>query len=60
MHLEGTAPYGEVESLGIAEGGVGLARNEIYDAATPDEVKALVDEAEQAILNGEITVETGF
>jgi basic membrane protein A len=60
MHLEGTAPYGEVESLGIAEGGVGLARNEIYEAATPDEVKALVDAAEQAILNGEITVETAF
>ena len=60
MHLEGTVPYGQVESLGIAEGGVGLARNEYYDAKTPDEVKALVDAAEQAILNGEVVVETVF
>lgn len=60
MHLDGTAPYGEVESLGIAEGGVGIARNQFYEAATPDEVKALVDAAEQKILNHEITVESAF
>jgi basic membrane protein A len=60
MHLEGTAPYGSTESLGIAEGGVGIARNQFYDASTPDEVKALVDAAEQKILNGEITVESAY
>jgi basic membrane protein A and related proteins len=60
LHLEGTLPYGEIEALGIAEGGVGLARNKFYEESTPDEVKQLVDEAEQKILNGEITVETAF
>jgi basic membrane protein A len=60
MHLDGTAPYGTAESLGIAEGGVGLARNKFYDASTPDEVKAAVDAAEQRVINGEITVETVF
>ena len=60
LHLEGTAPYGQAEALGIAEGGVGLARNKYYEEITPDEVKALVDEAEQKILNGEITVDTAF
>lgn len=60
LHLEGKLPYGQIESLGIAEGGVGLARNKYYDEHTPDEVKAMVDEAEQKILNGEITVETAF
>jgi len=60
LHLDGKAPYGEAEALGIAEGGVGLARNKFYDAATPDEVKALVDEAEQKIIAGEITVDTAF
>lgn len=59
-HLDGTLPYGTAEALGIAEGGVGLARNKFYDASTPDEVKALVDAAEQKIINGEITVATAF
>jgi basic membrane protein A len=60
LHQEGTLPYGQIESLGIAEGGVGLARNKYYDQSTPDEVKAKVDEAEKKILAGEITVETAF
>jgi basic membrane protein A len=60
MHLEGSTPYGTAESLGIVEGGVGLARNEYYEKHTPDAVKALVDEAEQKVINGEITVETAF
>lgn len=60
LHLEGKLPYGTAEALGIAEGGVGLARNKYYEAITPDEVKALVDEAERKILNGEIVVETAF
>jgi basic membrane protein A and related proteins len=60
LHIEGTLPYGEIESLGIAEGGVGLARNKFYEESTPDEVKQLVDAAEQQILNGEVTVETAF
>ncbi len=60
LHLKGELPYGEVETLGIAEGGVGLARNKYYDEHTPDEIKALVDEAEQKIVAGEITVETAF
>ena len=60
LHLEGTLPYGEIEALGIAEDGVGLARNKFYEESTPDEVKALVDEAEQRVLNGEVVVETAF
>jgi basic membrane protein A len=60
LHLDGKAPYGEAEALGIAEGGVGLARNKFYDEATPDDVKAMVDEAEQKIIAGEITVDTAF
>jgi basic membrane protein A len=59
-HLDGTLTYGAAESLGIAEGGVGLARNKFYDESTPDEVKALVDAAEQKITAGEITVATAF
>lgn len=60
LHLKGELPYGQVETLGIAEDGVGLARNQYYEAATPDEVKMVIDEAEQKILDGEIAVETAF
>jgi basic membrane protein A len=60
LHIKGELPYGQVESLGIAEGGVGLARNKFYDENTPDEVKAILDEAEQKVVSGEITVETAF
>lgn len=60
LHLDGKLPYGQIESLGIAEGGVGLARNKYYDELTPDDVKTLIDEAEQKILDGAITVDTAF
>ena len=60
LHQSGELAYGQVETLGIAEGGVGIARNKFYEESTPEEVKAMVDEAEQKILDGEIMVETGF
>ncbi len=60
LHIKGELPYGEIEALGIAEGGVGLARNKFYDQSTPDEVKAMIDDAEKKILGGEIKVDTAF
>lgn len=60
LHQQGKLPYGSIESLGVAEGGVGLARNKFYDASTPDDVKKIVDDAEQKLLNGEIKVDTAF
>lgn len=60
LHIDGTLAYGAVENLGIAEGGVGLARNEFYEKNTPDSVKQLVDEAEAKVTSGEIVVETAF
>ncbi|MFN8442438.1 MAG: BMP family ABC transporter substrate-binding protein [Caldilineaceae bacterium] len=60
MTIDGSAPYGKTEALGIAEGGVGLARNEFYDKTTPDDVKAAVDAAEKAVTAGEVKVDTAF
>ncbi|MCY4466303.1 MAG: BMP family ABC transporter substrate-binding protein [Chloroflexi bacterium] len=60
LHLEGELPYGSAESLGIPEGGVGLAKNEFYDAATSDDIKAMVEAAEAAVVNGDIEVQTVF
>ena len=60
LHLEGELPYGSAESLGIPEGGVGLAKNEFYDAATSDDIKAMVEAAEAAVVSGDIEVQTVF
>ena len=60
LHLEGELPYGSSESLGIPEGGVGLAKNDFYDMATSDDIKAMVEAAEAAVVNGDILVQTVF
>ena len=46
--------------LGIPEGGVGLADNEFYQAATSDEIKAIMDAATAAVVNGDIAIQTVF
>jgi basic membrane protein A and related proteins len=60
MAVEGTLPYGTVEALGVEEGGVGLAYNKFFDENTPDDVKAKLEEVQNSLLAGEITVETVF
>lgn len=60
LHQAGQLPYGQAEALGLAEGGVGLAHNSIYDQATPAEVKQRVATAEQKIIAGEIKVDTAL
>ena len=60
LYVEGELPFGEAETLGVKEGGVGLARNRYYEEATPEEVKVAVDRAEEYIREGRITVETAF
>jgi basic membrane protein A len=60
LHLNGELPYGTLEELGVAGGGVGLAKNDIYDEATPGHVKDLVNAAEEAMINGEIPMNSAF
>lgn len=60
MHLDGTLPYGTAEALGVAEGGVGLARNSYYESSTPADVKAAIEQAEKDLLAGKIVVDTVF
>lgn len=60
LHLDGELPYGSSESLGIPEGGVGLAKNEFYDMATSEDIKAMVEAAEAAVVSGDIAVQTVF
>jgi len=39
---------------------VGLARNRYYEEATPEEVKAAINRAEEDMREGRTTVETAF
>ena len=60
MHLEGTLVYGSAEALGVAEGGVGLAKNKYYDEMTPQDVKDVIAQAEQDLIDGKIEVDSVF
>lgn len=60
LHREGELPYGEAESLGIAENGVGMARNENFDRIVPEEFVSQLDDIIEQIESGEITVDTAL
>ena len=60
LHLEGDLVYGDVETLGLTEDGVGLAHNEYYQKLVPQEVRDEVERLAEMILNGEIEVGSSF
>lgn len=60
LFIQGELPVGTAEVLGIEEGGVGLAYNDIYTESTPQEVQNLIAAVEAAVIDGTITVNTVF
>jgi basic membrane protein A len=60
LYLNGELPLGQQEIIGIAEGGVGLAENDIYYNNTPENVLDLIDAVTAAVENGDITINTVF
>ena len=58
LYLDGKLPIGKREGLGIAEGGVGLAYNEIYFENTPNNIQSLIKAVEKAVINNDIKVNT--
>jgi basic membrane protein A len=60
LYLNGELPVGQAETIGIAEGGVGLSENDIYYDSTPENVLDLIDAATAAVENGDITINTVF
>ncbi len=60
MELEGTCPYGTHVVLGIAEGGAGLAKNDVYNRLVPDEVKSRIEEIEREIIDGKIEISSAI
>lgn len=58
--LNGELPYGEYEVLGIEDGVVGLADNEIYQTVVPEDIRATVEDVKEQLVAGEITVSTAY
>lgn len=52
----GTTFWGQEVTLGIAEGGVGIVTDKNFASYASDDTKAAVESAQQAILDGSITV----
>lgn len=46
--------------LGLDSGAVGLAKNENYEKCVPEDIRKALDEIEQKVISGEITVGTAF
>jgi basic membrane protein A and related proteins len=55
---EGTQEYGKMVLLGLADGAVGISKNEYYEKLVPAEIRAEVDDIEAKIGAGEIVVDT--
>ena len=60
MMMENNVPWGTSEKLGMKEGCVGLAKNDIYESMVTEEVRNMVEEAEQKIASREIVVSTAY
>ena len=60
LYLAGEVPWGTNETLGIPEGGVGLAYNKFFDEYTPDDVAEQLLAVQEQVTNGEIEVATVY
>lgn len=60
LHLAGELPYGEAETLGVAEEGIGLIYDDAYYERTPENILDLMDAVEEAMANGEFTINTNI
>ena len=58
--VDGTLPYGEYQILGIEDGVVGLADNDIYQSVVSDDAKKAVEDAKEKLLSGEVKVDSAY
>lgn len=54
--MNGELTFGEEIKLGLEEDGVGIAKNQYYENLMTEENRAKVDEAEEAVKAGEVTL----
>lgn len=59
-HSKGELKYGQSESLGIKEGGVGLAKNDVYNSVLTDDIRAEIEAVQQKVIDGEVKVSTAI
>lgn len=57
---EDKLPFGEAEVLGLKDGVVGIAENDIYKKEVPEDIQKKVEDAKQDILGGKVTVDTAY
>lgn len=56
--IDGTQDYGKSVLLGLADGAVGISKNEYYEKLVPADLRAEIDALEAKIASGEIKVDT--
>lgn len=57
---EGQLQYGIAEYVGVKEGSVGLAKNNVYKQVTPNDVQVKIDAIENDIINNKIKINSAF
>ena len=57
---DGSMSFDENYVLGLESDAVGLAKNENYESIVPEDIRAMIDEVEQDIIDGKIKVSTAF
>lgn len=60
LDVEGGLKYGQRVVMGLADGCVGIADNDIYQQNTSEETRAKIKELTDGILDGSIKVDTAF
>jgi basic membrane protein A and related proteins len=58
--IDGKAPYGTAELLGLKDGAVGISKNAQYEKLVPADIRAEVEALEAKIASGEIKVDTSM
>ncbi len=56
--IMGELPYGDLEYMGFAEGGVGLVEDAHYEEVVPEDIRTAVADIQSKIESGEIVVST--
>jgi basic membrane protein A len=60
MEQDGTLPWGSFESLGVAEGGAGIAVNEYYTTNVTDSIKEEVEKQTKIVESGDVDISTAL
>jgi basic membrane protein A len=60
MLVKGELPLGTGEVLGIKEGGVGIAKDDLYEKNVPQSIRDKMKEIEDKLAKGEITVKSSL